>query len=252
VLERALRQERLLVLAGVAGVVLLAWAYLLAGAGIDMSMAGMVMEPVAWTPSYALLMLAMWWIMMIAMMLPSAAPMVLLFTTIKRRQEASVAPKIGAGIFIAGYLAVWAAFSLVATLAQWGLEQAGLISMGMASGSAALVGIILFSVGLYQLTPLKAACLRHCQNPVLFLSSHWRAGTAGAFHMGVIHGAYCLGCCWFLMALLFVGGVMNPIWIAGIAVYVALEKVLTDGPWLSRVTGAALAATGAFVLIRAI
>lgn len=251
-LERALKQDRLFVLAGLAGVVLLAWAYLWSGAGIDMSMAGMAMEPVAWTLSYALLLVAMWWIMMIAMMLPSAAPMVLLFTTIKRKQETSTDAKTGAGIFVLAYLLVWAAFSSVATTVQWGLEQTELLSIGMASESSAFAGILLLCAGLYQFTPIKSACLRYCQSPVLFLSSHWQAGAAGAFRMGVIHGAYCLGCCWFLMALLFVGGIMNLIWIAALAVYVALEKTLGAIPWLSRVSGAALAVGGAIMLARSI
>ena len=251
VLERALRRDRFVVLAGVAGVVLLGWAYLAAGAGIDMSMAGMAMDPMPWSASYALVIFAMWCIMMIVMMLPSAAPMVLLFTTIKRKQEASRAPAAGTGIFLLGYLAVWMAFSLVATLAQWALEGAGLIAMG-SGGSAVLAGGILLAAGLYQFTPLKAVCLRHCQNPVVFLSSHWRPGAAGAFRMGALHGSYCLGCCWFLMALLFVGGVMNLIWVAGIAIYVAIEKMLPAGPWLSRAAGATLAALGAFVLLRII
>jgi len=240
------------VLAGVASVVLLGWAYLVAGAGIDMSMVGMEMDPMPWTVSYALVIFAMWCIMMIVMMLPSAAPMVLLFTTIQRRQEASSTPAVGASIFLAGYLAVWAAFSFVATLAQCGLEHAGLISMGMSRDSGVLAGAILLSAGLYQLTPLKAVCLRHCQSPLMFLSSHWRPGAAGAFRMGAEHGAYCLGCCWFLMALLFVGGVMNLIWVAGIAVYVALEKMLPGGQWFSRAAGATLAVLGTFVLIRTI
>lgn len=215
-------------------------------------MVGMAMAPMPWTPSYALLMFAMWSIMMIAMMLPSAAPMVLLFTTIKRKREASSAPAVGAGIFLAGYLVVWAAFSLAATLAQWGLERTGLVSMAVTSGSATFIGAILLCAGLYQLTPLKTACLRFCQSPVLFLSSHWHGGAVGACRMGVVHGAYCLGCCWFLMALLFVGGVMNLIWVAVIAIYVALEKMLPVGSWLSRVAGAMVAVLGTFVLIRAI
>jgi predicted metal-binding membrane protein len=223
-LERALRYDRLVVLAGVASVVVLGWGYLLAGARMDMSMAGMAMAPMPWTPSYALLMFAMWSIMMVAMMVPSAAPMVLLFTTIKRKQEPSSSATIGAGIFLAGYLVVWGAFSLAATMGQWGLERAGLISMGMTSHSTVLAGAILLSAGLYQFTPLKRACLQYCQSPLLFLSSHWQAGVRGTFLMGVRHGAYCLGCCWFLMALLFIGGVMNLIWVAGIAIYVALER----------------------------
>jgi len=232
---------------------LLAWAYLLSGAAVDMRMAGMAMEPVAWTPPYALLMFVMWWIMMVAMMLPGAAPMVLLFITIKRRQDASTSSVLGAGIFVIAYLLVWGAFSLVATLAQWGLEQSRLVSMGMTSPGSAFAGIIMLLSGLYQFTPLKALCLRYCQNPILFLSSHWRSGVAGAIRMGVVHGAYCTGCCWFLMALLFVGGIMNPVWIAAIAVYVALEKVvLATSPWLRLATGAALTSIGAFVLIRMI
>jgi predicted metal-binding membrane protein len=250
-LERALQHDRLLVLAGVVIVVLLAWTYLLAGAGMDMSMVGMAMAPMPWTASYALLMFAMWSIMMVAMMVPSAAPMVLLFTTIKRKQDASSTATIGAGIFLAGYLVVWLTFSVIATLAQWGLERAGLVSMGMTSNSAALAGAILLSAGLYQFTPLKRACLRYCQSPLLFLSTHWRAGVSGTFRMGLLHGAYCLGCCWFLMALLFIGGVMNLIWVAGIATYVALEKILPGGPWPSRVAGTLLTVVGGFVLLRA-
>jgi predicted metal-binding membrane protein len=237
---------------GLSTVVLLAWVYLLAGAGMDMSMADMAMEPMPWTISYALLMFVMWWIMMIAMMLPGAAPMVLLFTALKRKQEASSTPTVGAGIFLAGYLAVWAVFSLMATLAQWGLERVGLLSMGIGGGSVALAGVILLCAGLYQFSPLKAVCLRYCQNPIFFLSSHWRPGRRGAFRMGVVHGTYCLGCCWFLMALLFIGGVMNLIWIAGIAAYVALEKILPGGTQVSRAAGATLAVLGAVIVIRAI
>jgi predicted metal-binding membrane protein len=141
---------------------------------------------------------------------------------------------------------------VIATLAQWGLESAGLISTGMTSKSAALAGAILLSAGFYQFTPLKGACLRHCQSPLFFLSSNWRSGVAGAFHMGAVHGAYCLGCCWFLMALLFIGGVMNLTWVAGIAIYVALEKLLVGAPWLSRGVGAIFVMLGGFVLIRTI
>lgn len=251
-LKVRLRRDRLIAGGGVAAVVALAWAYLFTGAGVDMSMVDMAMEPMPWTLSYALLMFAMWWIMMIAMMVPSAAPVILLFTTIKRKHEGSSRATIGPGIFLTGYLVVWGAFSLIATLAQWGLESAGFISTGMTSKSAALAGAILLSTGLYQFTPLKGACLRHCQSPLFFLSSNWRAGAAGAFHMGVVHGAYCLGCCWFLMALLFIGGIMNLTWVVCIAIYIALEKLLPGGPWLSRGAGATLVVLGGFVLIRAI
>ena len=120
--------------------------------------------------------------------------------------------------------------------------------MDMSVASALLGGAVLVAAGLYHFTPLKAACLRHCQSPILFLSQHWRSGPAGALRMGLHHGAYCLGCCWFLMALLFFAGVMNLVWIAGLAIYVALEKLLPLGPWLCRAAGAALVALGVAVI----
>ena len=250
-LEHVLRRDRLIVAVGIAGVVALAWVYLVAGAGIDMSMADMPMEPMPWSTFYAALLFTMWWVMMIAMMVPSAAPMVLLFTAIKRKQGASVSPSIEAWVFLSGYLLIWAGFSLVAVLAQWGLERAGLLSMAMASTSAPLGGVILLAAGLYQFTPVKSACLRYCQSPVLFLSRHWRPGAVGALRMGLRHGSYCLGCCWFLMALLFVSGIMNLVWIAGIALYVACEKLLPLGRGLSRAAGVALIVSGTIVLVLA-
>jgi predicted metal-binding membrane protein len=251
VLAKVLRHDRLIVAVGLAGVVGLAWVYIVAGAGIDMSMVGMPMEPMPWSPFYAALVFTMWWVMMIAMMVPSATPMVLLFTTIKCKQGASVRPSVEAWIFLSGYLLIWAGFSLVAASAQWGLERVGLLSMAMASTSTVLGGVVLIAAGLYQFTPIKSACLRYCQSPVLFLSQHWRPGAAGALLMGLRHGSYCLGCCWFLMALLFVSGVMNLVWISGIALYVALEKLPPLGHQLSRATGVALVVWGTVVLARA-
>jgi predicted metal-binding membrane protein len=136
-------------------------------------------------------------------------------------------------------------------LAQWGLERAGLVSMTVASSSATFGGAILLAAGLYQFTPVKSACLRYCQSPVLFLSRYWRPGAAGALRMGLQHGGYCLGCCWFLMLLLFVAGIMNLFWIAGIALYVACEKLLPLGQRLSRAAGAVLIVAGTIVLARA-
>jgi predicted metal-binding membrane protein len=248
-LEKVLRHDRLIAAVGLAGVVALAWFYLVAGAGIDMSMAGMPMEPMRWSAFDAALVFTMWWVMMIAMMVPSATPMILLFTTIRCKQEASVNPPMEAWIFLSGYLLIWAGFSLVATLAQWGLEHIGL-SAATASTNTVRGSVILIAAGLYQFTPIKSACLRYCQSPVLFLSQHWRPGAAGALRMGLRHGNYCLGCCWFLMALLFVGGVMNLVWIAGIALYVAFEKLLPLGHRLSRATGVALVVWGTVVLAR--
>lgn len=251
-LEYLLRRDRVIVAVGLAAVVALAWAYLATGAGMDMSMADMPMDdmPMAWSSSYAVLLFVMWWVMMIAMMVPSAAPTVLLFATIRRKQQASARQPIDDWIFLGGYLLIWGGLSLLAVLVQWELERAGLLSMGMTSSSAVFGGLILLAAGIYQFTPVKNACLRYCQSPVLFLGRYWQPGTWGALLMGLRHGGYCLGCCWFLMALLFVGGVMNLVWIAGIALYVASEKLLPLGRNLSRASGAALIISGAIVLAR--
>lgn len=252
-LEHLLRRDRLVVVVGLVAVATLAWTYLAIGAGMDIEMMVEMpdMAPMPWTPVYASLLLAMWWVMMIAMMVPSAAPTVLLYAAIKRKERAPAAA-MEAWVFLAGYLAIWAGFSLVAVLAQWLLEHAGLLSMAMASTSAVLGGVILLAAGLYQFTPLKTACLRYCQSPLLFLSQHWRPGKMGAFGMGLRHGGYCVGCCWFLMALLFVSGVMNLVWIVGIAIYVACEKLLPLGRRLSQVAGVALILSGAVALARGI
>ncbi len=261
VLEYALQRDRLIMAFGLAAVVALAWAYLVLGAGMhtgmadmdmgDMSMADMPMAA-SWSLSYLALLFVMWWVMMIAMMVPSAAPTVLLFTTIRRKQENPAHPQGDAWLFLGGYLLIWAAFSLLAVLAQWGLESLGLLAMNMAGVSAVLGAIILLSAGLYQFTPLKAACLRYCQSPLIFLSGYWRAGRWGALRMGLRHGAYCVGCCWVLMLLLFVSGIMNLLWVAGIALYIAGEKLLPLGRRLSYAAGATLAAAGAFLLVRAV
>jgi predicted metal-binding membrane protein len=174
--------------------------------------------------------------------------MVLLFTAIRRKQAASASPLADAWIFLGGYLLVWTGFSLAATLARWALECAGLLSMAMASTSALLGGAILLLAGFYQFTPVKNVCLRYCQSPVLFLSRYWRPGATGALRMGLRHGGYCLGCCWFLMALLFVGGVMNVLWIAAISAFVLIEKIVPAGRLISRIAGLGFIAAGLWFL----
>jgi predicted metal-binding membrane protein len=151
-----------------------------------------------------------------------------------------------------GYLATWAAFSLVATLAQWALERKGLLAPSLVSTSVWLSAGILVAAGIYQLTPLKRACLRHCRSPLAFISTHWRQGARGALRMGVVHGVFCVGCCWFLMALLFFGGVMNLYWIAGLALFVLFEKTVPAGHWLEYATGVILLVWGAGILALAI
>ena len=264
-LERLVRRDRTIVLVSVSVIVLLAAWYTVSGQGMPMSaldmtrMARPIGEPMAmgparpWSPAYAALIFLMWWIMMIAMMAPSAAPALLLFTALKRQSSVPDRAPLYGLAFLAGYLASWAGFSLGAAALQWGLQPAGLISEKMMTVSSGfLSAAILIAAGLYQLTPAKAACLRHCRSPAHFLSDHRRPGLAGAFGMGAHHGAYCLGCCWALMALLFVGGIMNLWWIVGIALFVALEKLLPRGDRFAWFSGLALIGFGLVVGLSAV
>ena len=269
VLESVLRRDRMVVIAALVGVIAIAWIWLLLGAGLGMSavsmtrgtgmpavtempgMADKMMAPAVWTPGYALLMFAMWWVMMAAMMLPSAAPMLLLFARVNRTERARERPYVPTGIFGAGYLAAWGGFSALAAGLQWGLERLGLLSPMMTTTSYRLGGAILIAAGLWQLTPVKGACLRHCRSPMSFIAHGWRPGWLGAFRMGLEHGAYCLGCCWFLMGLLFFGGVMNLFWIGGLAAFVLLEKTIPMGHWLARIAGVGVTAWGVLMLATA-
>ena len=252
-LETLLKRDRAVVVAGIAGITAIAWVYLfvlaadVGGMGGG-SLAAMQVKP--WAPLDFLLMFLMWAVMMVAMMLPSAAPMILLFATVSRKQREQGHPVAPVGVFASGYAAVWAVFSLGATLLQWLLEQAALLSPMMVSNSPLLGGGLLIAAGLYQWTPLKHACLKHCRSPIHFLAHGWRKGRGGAFLMGLEHGAFCVGCCWILMGLLFVGGVMNLLWIAAIAAFVLIEKVLPHGPLAGRLSGGLLIAAGSFVILQ--
>ena len=258
-LESLLKRDRVVLLAGLAGVTGLAWVYLLVTAaemgGVADAGAMSAMEAAlrvkSWSGLDFLLMFLMWAVMMVAMMVPSAAPMILLFAAIHRKQRERGRSFAPVSAFVAGYIAIWSAFSLAATLLQWGLEQAALLSPMMVGTSPMLGGGLLVVTGLYQWTPLKQACLRYCRSPIQFLSHGMRKGSGGAFVMGLEHGAFCVGCCWILMGLLFVGGVMNLLWVAAIAVFVLLEKVLPFGVLGGRVTGALLALAGLIVLFLA-
>jgi predicted metal-binding membrane protein len=193
--------------------------------------------------------LVMWVVMMVAMMTPTAAPMTLVYAAVARkaaREDKPVAPTF---VFVAGYLTVWVLFSVAATAAQGGLDQLALLSSMMVSVSPVLGGSLLLAAGVYELTPLKHACLAHCRAPAHFLSRHWRGGPVGAFRIGLALGAYCLGCCWLLMGLLFVGGVMNLLWIAAISAFVLLEKATRYGEIGGRVVGAAMMLVGILSLI---
>ena len=252
-LESVVRRDRRVVLFGLFAVTALAWLYL-ALMALDMgampSMGDALARPRAasWTPVEFVLMFIMWAVMMLGMMLPSASPMILMFARVNRDRRGKVEPLVPTGVFVAGYVAVWTAFSLAATIAQWVLQDVGLLSPMMASTSALLGGLVLTAAGIYQWTPLKHACLRHCQTPLGFLMTRWRNGMGGAFRMGLSHGAYCVGCCWVLMALLFVGGVMNLVWVAALAALVLAEKIAPLGPWLPRIAGTALIGWGGWLL----
>jgi len=185
----------------------------------------------------------MWAVMMVGMMSPSAAPVLLLFAaTHARRAERGV--RAAVPMFGLGYIMVWVGFSLCATLAQWALHQAALLSPGMAAASPRLAGALLIAAGAYQLTPFKRACLRHCQTPLGFLMSHWRDGAGGAFRMGLRHGIYCLGCCWALMCVLFAVGVMNLAWVGVLTAFILLEKMGESGARVSRIGGVLLVGLG--------
>lgn len=274
-LEALLRRDRLIFFGGLTLVVVLSAAWIVAGAGMGMSaleMTGplhlpghdpgtmgsgmannggmaMAMQPAVWTLSYAILMFVMWSVMMTAMMLPSAAPLLLLYLKVARKSQTAAEPLAPAAVMALGYIAAWGGFSILATAAQWGLQEARLLSPMLHTTNDWLGGGILIAAGVWQLTPIKAACLRHCRSPVSFLSGHYRPGWMGAFRMGLTHGAYCLGCCWFLMALLFFGGVMNLYWIAGLAAFVLLEKTMPFGHWIGRAAGVGLATWGLSLIV---
>lgn len=266
--EALVRRDRLIVAGGLAALILLAWLWLLAGAGTGMdigmtsrpalfpggdAMDMMAMGAASWSAATWLLMIGMWWIMMIAMMIPSAAPMILLHARVVRhaRKGRTEAAPVPSGTFLAGYLAVWLGFSVAAAALQFLAGRAGLLSQPMMwAVNVWLASGLLVAVGLYQLSPLKRVCLEHCRAPAEFLSRMWRPGRLGALRMGVTHGAYCLGCCWGLMALLFVGGIMNVYWIVGLAGVVLIEKLLPRGDRLSLLVGPVLIAAGLWLAVR--
>ena len=257
-LERVVRQDRRLMTIGLAATVVLAWAYLVRAAAGMQAMAteaqmhaamGMA-DMHAWGLADWFGLFMMWAIMMIAMMLPSAAPVILLVLGMYRRRVEPQA-RLAAAAFVAGYLIAWTAFSVAASAAQVVLHRTTLLAPDMRLSSSALAGAILILAGIYQWLPVKNRCLSHCQSPLGFLSQYWREGALGGLLMGLRHGLFCVGCCWLLMALLFVVGVMNLVWVAALAALVLLEKLLGRGALLARVAGVAVAAWGISLLVTA-
>ena len=261
-IEAVLRREDLAVIGALLTLVLLAWIAILLGAGTGMdpaAMSGWFMPfglpaslSAEWTLFYWLIAFFMWATMMVAMMLPSASPMVLLYARVTRQAErqrrmGNASAKIAA--FASAYLGLWILFSALATALQWGLEHAGVMSAMMSSRVAPLSGALLIAAGLYQLTPLKAVCLKHCRAPAQFIAAHWRPGVGGAWRMGLAHGLYCIGCCAVLMLLLFVGGVMNLVWIAALTLFVAIEKLAPFGERAAKAIAALLVAGGVLLIL---
>ncbi|MBV8813743.1 MAG: DUF2182 domain-containing protein [Verrucomicrobia bacterium] len=227
---------------GLAGVVIVSWAYLICMdwgmRHMDVGMQMVIMPAMEhWNAWDLVLVFLMWAVMMVAMMVPAATPTILLFAEINRRRHQRRGTFAATGQFLLGYLAVWTGFSLFATIAQWGLLTAALVSPMMASTSNVLAAGLLLMAGLFQLSRLKYACLAHCRSPIGFFATEWREGLWGAFKMGLKHGGYCLVCCWALMALLFALGVMNLLWVAGLSLLVLVEKIAPFERFVSRVAG---------------
>jgi predicted metal-binding membrane protein len=246
------RRDRFYILSALLGVTAIAWIYLIRMASMMDSMpmtaiGAMQIRP--WSAQDFWLMFVMWAVMMVGMMVPTAIPMTLIYATVAKKaasQGTSLAPT---GIFVTGYVLVWTAFSAVATLAQWGLDQASLLTPMMVSASPVLGAALLIVAGVYQMSPAKKACLDHCRTPAQFISQHWRPGAFGAFTIGTEHGAYCLGCCWALMGLLFFGGVMNLAWIAAITLFVLAEQILPFGARGGLIAGTAMLTVGLSLLV---
>ncbi|HJT80171.1 MAG TPA: DUF2182 domain-containing protein [Chthoniobacterales bacterium] len=255
-LRKLLRRDKLVVGIAIVVTALLAWGYtfyearrmeitgLCECAGLKMG--GPDLE--SWSAGSLLPLFGMWSVMMLAMMLPSAAPMLLTFAGVARSRRRAGRPYIPVAVFAAGYIAIWSLFSVVAAVAQWLLHRSALLSPMMVSSSGLLAGTLLLMAGAFQFTALKDSCLRKCRGPLEFIMTRWREGAGGAFRMGVEHGAFCAGCCWALMALLFVLGVMNILWIAILTIIVGLEKMLPRVRWFSVASGCVLLAWGGWVL----
>jgi len=262
-LEIVLRRDRAVVAGALAVLTAFAWAYVLwlafgmrmpaaEASGMPMGDMGAMLAPSLrpWSAAEFLFVLTMWAVMMVGMMTPSVAPMILIYARVARQAALQGHPFAPAGWFAAGYLLCWAGFALVATGAQWALERAAVLAPMSEAAGRIVGGLVLLAAGLYQLTPLKTACLSQCQSPLFFIHRHggFRADAPGSFRLGSTHGAYCVGCCWALMTLLFVGGVMNVLWIAGLTALVLLEKLSPPGRTSPVLVGCGLGAVGLWLI----
>jgi predicted metal-binding membrane protein len=250
------RRDRVILGAGLLAVALLAWAWLISEAH-RMSVSGVCEcmrmkmggpDNSAWPAAALLPLFLMWGVMMVAMMLPTALPMVLTFAAVTRNRQRLGRPYVPTIVFVSGYLAIWCVFSAIIAAGQWLLHRHALLSPSMATTSAIFAGVLLIGAGVFQFTPLKRSCLTRCRGTLEFILMRWREGRSGAFRMGLEHGAFCTGCCWALMTLLFVAGVMNIFWVAALTALVCLEKILPARARVSLATGVILAGWGLYVL----
>jgi predicted metal-binding membrane protein len=249
IVEAVLRRDRLVVSAGLLTLAGLAWAYIAHLAGMMPAHHGMAMpQAESWSVGDTAGLVIMWVVMMIAMMLPSVTPVILLFANVSRRRRVQGVLAAPVSVFALGYLLAWTVYAVLAALGQSLLHSAALLSPTMASVSPLLGGGLLMLAGVYQWLPVKGACLSHCRSPLGFFTTEWREGVFGALTMGFRHGSYCVGCCWALMALLFVAGVMNLFWVVVIAAFVLAEKVAPHGRLVGRISGAVLVGWGLWLL----
>ena len=270
-LVKLLKFEQSITLVCLLLICFLAWIYVFFGAGMEMSawemtnfslmphhhagmqmnMPEMGMKSIPWSFQDFLIIILMWWVMMIAMMLPSASPMLLFYARVMQHaQKNSISQKfIPTAYFVAGYLVIWLLFSLLATLLQWRLEQQDLLSMNLVTNNRWISGGLLIAAGIYQFSPLKSVCLKFCRAPAQFIVDYMQVGKLGALNMGLRHGWFCLGCCWGLMLLLFVSGVMNLLWIVGLSVFVLVEKVFPNTHRLTLLLNISFIAWGLAILI---
>jgi len=243
----AISRDRAIVIASLIAVAGLAWAYLF-GLSQDIAsmddMPGMAMSSV---PAPYSLTAIMWAVMMVGMMLPSAMPMILLFTMVQRKQGRQ--PILMTGIFVAGYLLIWGGFAVAAAALQMALGESALLSPSLRFASNRLAGLAFLLAAAYEFSPLKNQCLGQCSSPTVFITSHWRSGVAGALRMGLSHGLFCVGCCWALMLLLFTAGVMNLLWVAVLAVFVLVQKILPYPRVATTVAGLAMAVVGVVLVL---
>jgi len=254
-LENILKKDRFIAISALLVLCILAWLYIIY---LNRQMLHMDMDAIffampmssSWTVVDFILLFLMWFVMMIAMMTASVAPLILIFVMVNRKKKQEQNPFVPTGYLICGYFLIWGCFSLLATLLQWLLQKLSLLNTEMVTTNKILGGIVLIAAGLYQFSSLKRRCLNYCLNPINFIHNNWKEGKRGAFQMGIENGVYCLVCCWVLMILLFISGIMNLLWIALIALFVLIEKNFPNAKWISYIAGVALTVYGTIVLFK--